>query len=462
MPVFEKRVRLPASAVDVFRWHAAPGAFARLTPPFDAVRVLRPLTALVDDAVAELEVSIGPASVRWLARHTEVRDGSDGGVAGFVDTMERGPFSTWRHEHRFEPVDGNSCDLVDRITWASLPGAGFVVPARLNRLFAYRHAVTHDDLALARDLGRPARRVIGITGASGLIGRELTGLLQALGHEVRAFVRVSAVAPLPGGQIAWNPATGALDAAACAGLDAVVHLAGENIAAGRMNDAKRARLHTQRVDQTRLLLRSLAALPSPPSVVVGANAVGYFGNRGDEALYDDSAPGDGSLADFCVDWQQAVLEPPTSSTPWRAVAARIGIVQSASGGALGKVLPLFQAGLGGPLGDGKSWTPAIGLDDMADVLARCIFDDRVVGAVNAVGPEPVRNSEYTRILGDVLHRPAILPVPRFGLKAVLGDFGDNVLDSARAYPRRLLQLGHRFRHNSVEHALRHLLGHVER
>ena len=459
MSVFEKRTPLPASAAAVFAWHAAKGAFARLTPPFDKARVVRDLPRLADGEYAVIEVGIGPAKVQWTARHTEVKDGRDGGVAGFVDTMEHGPFSSWRHEHIFEPVDEDNSILHDRITWESLPGAGLIVPARLERMFAFRHAVTLDDLLLRRDLKAPTPLVVGITGATGLIGTELTALLQVLGHEVRAFQRVKNSERATPGQIAWNPDNGDVDATAAAGLDAVVHLAGENIAAGRLTDAKKERLREQRINQTKKLFTSLAALKTPPKVVVGASAVGFYGDRGDEVLDEASAAGTDYLAGFCVDWQDAVLHTP-SQPPWRVVTTRIGIVQSPSGGALGTILPLFQAGLGGKLADGKSWTPAIGIDDMAGVILRAIFDDRLAGVVNAVGPEPIRNVDYTKVLGHVVNRPAILPVPRFALKLVLGEFADNVLASNRAYPRKLTAIGHRFRHLDVEHALRHLLGHV--
>ncbi|HEY1101515.1 MAG TPA: TIGR01777 family oxidoreductase [Myxococcota bacterium] len=461
MPVFERETPLPATAADVFAYHATTGAFSRLSPPFDTNRIVTPLPSLSEGAVAEFDVVIGPASVRWRAKHHGVRDGSDGGDAGFVDTMERGPFSSWRHEHIFRHVDDAHSVLVDRISWEALPGAGLVVPQRLERMFAYRHAVTRDDLQLRRDLGAPQPLVIGVTGASGLIGRELTALLRVLGHDVRAFHRLDPKHPgnkAPKGTIGWTPSTGEVDVDAASALDAVVHLAGENIGEGRLDDAKKKRLYEQRVEQTKKLLASLAKLPAPPKVVVGASAVGFYGDRGDEHLDEDSAPGEGFLPRFCVDWQNAVLSP----GPWRAVTTRIGLVLSPAGGALGKVLPLFKAGLGGPLGDGTSWMPTIGVDDVADVIARAVFDERVVGVVNACGPTPLRNSAYTKMLGHVLHRPAVLPVPRFALKVALGDFGDNVLDSARATSKRLVEVGHRFRHVDAEHAVRHLLGEHDR
>ena len=477
MPTFERVSDVDASATALFRYHAASGAFDRLTPPWDDVEVIEPLRRLADGEVAIFKVGVGPAKLRWVARHEHVRDGSTNGstdngstdgVAGFDDVMVSGPASSWRHEHRFEPqaasATGPRARLRDRITWSAPPGGGFVVRPMLERMFRFRHRRTKDDLALDAALralpGGERRRVVGVTGASGLIGRELCSLLRVLGHEVRPFVRVAEAAAATSsrqGTIAWHPESGAIDFVAAAGLDAVVHLAGESIADGRLDDEKQTRLRRQRVDQTRALWRSLAGLEQPPAVMVGAAAVGFYGERGAEVLHEQSPVGRGPLSDFCAAWEQAVLTAATSTT--RAVALRIGIVQSPRGGALGRVLPIFKAGLGGPLGDGRAFVPWIGVDDMADVILRAIIDERVSGVVNATAPVPVTQREYARTLGAALDRPAVVPVPRFALKAVLGaDLGAHVVESMRVVPRKLLDLGHRFRHATVDDAFAHLLG----
>jgi uncharacterized protein (TIGR01777 family) len=466
MPIFERVTEVEASAVDLFRYHAAADAFSRLTPPWDDVVIVRPLARLADGEVAEFRVGVGPLKTRWVARHEHVADGTDGGVAGFDDVMVRGPASSWRHEHRFEPLAGGRALLRDRITWSTAPGGGLVVAPMLERMFRFRHRRTSLDLALDRALmalpGGERRRVVGVSGASGLIGREVCSLLRVLGHEVRPLVRVAtaeAATSSKTGSIAWHPASGAIDAVAAGGLDAMVHLAGENIADGRLTAAKQARLRRQRVDDTVALWRSLAKLSAPPSVVVGAAAVGIFGDRGDEPLDEASGPGRGPLSAFCVDWESAILAATTMLPATRAVALRIGIVQSPRGGALGKVLPVFRAGLGGPLGNGRAFVPWIAVDDMADVIVRAIIDARVAGAVNAVAPTPVTQRDYARALGAALHRPAIVPVPRFALNAVLGaDLGEHVVESMRASPAKLLHLGHRFRHATIDDAFAHLLG----
>jgi uncharacterized protein (TIGR01777 family) len=465
MPVFERSVDLPASAAQVFAWHAAPSAFARLTPPWEHATVVQPLRRLADGERAVIEVGVAPSAlgrVRWVARHEQVRDGSDGGVAGFVDVAESGPFTSWRHEHRFTPVTTSgghaSCRMTDRIEWSGPLGGlgdvfgGSVVGDRLERMFRFRHDTTRLDLELLASLPASTPLKVGVTGASGLIGAELAALLGVAGHTVRRFVRREARAD---DELAWDPRTGAVDPRA-SGLDAVVHLAGENIAGSRLDDAMRARLREQRVGGTAKLLASLAALPQPPRVVVSASAIGFYGDRADDIVDEDSVVGDGFFARLCADWEQAALSP--TSSPWRAVVLRLGVVLSPRGGALARAVPAFLAGLGGPFGAGRAWMPLISVDDVGAIALRALVDDRLRGVVATVGPAPVRNLDFAKTLGRVLRRPAVLPVPRLGLKVVLGDIADHVLESARVEPRRLRDIGHTFRHADLEGALRHVLG----
>jgi uncharacterized protein (TIGR01777 family) len=466
MRVFERSIELPASAARVFGYHASPLAFARLTPPWEDTVVVEPLRRLENGARAVIEVGAGPARVRWVARHENVNDGSDGGVAGFVDVAERGPFSAWRHEHRIEPLPDDAsgaarCRLVDRITWTG-PAAGlgdvvgrFFVDDKLERMFRFRHDTMRDDLALVNALSSTRPLKVGVTGASGLIGAEVCALLSVAGHDVKRFVRRRASAD---DDLSWDPATGVVDERT-SGLDAVVHLAGENIAAGRLDDDKRARLRDQRVAGTARLLASLAALPQPPRVVVSAGAIGFYGERGDEVLNEQSPRGQGFLAELCAEWEWAALATSsTSLSPWRAVSLRFGVVLSPRGGALQKALPAFAAGVGGPFGDGRAWMPLLSVDDAAGIVLRALIDERLSGVVCAVGAQPARNREFAAALGRVLHRPAAFPVPRLALKAVLGDVADHVLESCRVEPQRLREVGHVFRHDTVEHALRHVLG----
>lgn len=450
MPVFERSVDVACSAEQLFAYHAAPTAFDRLSPPFEEAIVVEPLKRLENDARAVIDVGVfAGVRDRWVARHHDVVAGR-----GFVDVMEEGPFKAWRHEHIFAPLTSTTCRLTDRISYEGpVWNAGdFVVRAKLDRMFRHRHTTTMLDAPLLASTTKRLR--VGVTGARGLIGTEVRALLGVLGHEVVPFIRGQ------GEGIAWNTRTGEVSDNAN-GLDAVVHLAGENIAEGRLTEEKRARLKEGRITQTAKLLEALQKLQQPPAIVVAASAVGVYGDRGAEVLDEDSADAvgdaDNFLAELCRGWERAVVE---RDAPWRAVVLRIGIVQSPRGGALQKLLPPFLLGGGAVLGDGKGWTTPLAVDDMADIVHRAIVDDGLNGVVNAVPKTPVTQKTYAQTLAKVLSRPRLLSMPRAALKLALGEFGDRLLDSARVVPKRLEAAGHRWRHDDLESALRHVTGHA--
>lgn len=293
-----------------------------------------------------------------------------------------------------------------------------------------------------------------ISGASGLIGSALAPSLCADGHEVIRLVRA---APRPGAaEIHWDPATDSLDPSTLEGLDAVVHLAGENVAEGRWTRRKRARIRDSRVRGTSLLARMLAALAAPPKVLASASAVGYYGSRGDELLDEESPPGDGFLSGVCRDWEAAT--DPAAAAGVRVVHLRTGMVLSTAGGALAKMLPLFRCGLGGCLADGRQYVSWITLDDVAGAIRHVLLTDSLDGPVNLVAPEPVTNRELTRTLGRILRRPTLLPVPAFVLRAALGQMADGLLlSSTRVLPRRLLESGHAFGDPKCDPAVERLL-----
>lgn len=304
-----------------------------------------------------------------------------------------------------------------------------------------------------RDEGsvRHGRRVV-VTGASGLIGSALTSLLRAAGHSVTPLVRR---APAHG-EIGWDPDAGRIDAAALEGVDAVVHLAGESIADGRWTAARKRRILESRTQGTGLLAATLARLERPPAVLVSASAIGFYGDRGAERLDERSAPGHGFLPTVVQAWEAATG--PAEAAGIRVVHSRFGIVLSANGGALARMLPPFRAGLGGRLGSGDQYMSPVSLDDVAESLHHCIATSSIRGAVNVTCPEPVRNREFTRTLGAVLHRPALFVVPRVALHLAMGEMVDELLfASARVEPAALLASGYRFRHPTLELALRHVL-----
>lgn len=456
MTAAEFSTTLPVSAADAFAWHARPGALQRLLPPWQSVRVVSQQPApgaesiVADGGRVELSIPAGPLRRRWIARHQDCRPGES-----FTDVMEHGPLRQWIHQHRFTATT-DGCTLTDHIEYDLGFPAGLVAGAvrrDLVRMFAFRHARTRDDLR--RHAEYPAKPLtIAITGASGLVGTALGAFLTTGGHRVRTIGRAGA------GQqadIRWNPAVGTIDAAALAGVDAVIHLAGENVAQ-RWSAAAKQRIRDSRVQSTNLIARTLAALPTPPPVLVVASGIGAYGTHSDDAARDESAAfGDDFLAGVCRDWEAAA--DPARAIGVRVVHVRIGMVISAAGGALAKMLPAFRAGAGGPIGNGQQWQSWIHRDDLIDVLHRAVMDERVRGIVNAVAPQTLRQREFAATIGRVLRRPAFAPLPGFVVSLLFGEMGRSLLlAGTRTVPAFLTELGHRWRFTDLESALRFELG----
>jgi uncharacterized protein (TIGR01777 family) len=299
-----------------------------------------------------------------------------------------------------------------------------------------------------------------VTGATGLVGRRLLDALLARGSAVRALTRDlsrGAAALDPRALLVrWDglsPPPDALD-----GVDAVVHLAGEPIFAGRLNETRRRRIRESRVVSTEHLVSALATVPAErrPRTFVCASAVGYYGDRGDEVLEDGAASGGGFLAEVCRAWEQAAAG--AEAHGLRRVSLRIGIVLAREGGALPTMALPFRFGAGGRLGDGRQWFPWIHADDLVALILATLDDASYSGAVNGVAPEPVRNVDLTRALGRALHRPTLLPAPAFALRAALGDLADELLASRRAIPAAALTQGFTFRYSEVSAALTAELG----
>jgi uncharacterized protein (TIGR01777 family) len=286
-----------------------------------------------------------------------------------------------------------------------------------------------------------------------LIGAALTPFLAGQGHQVRKLRRQ----PTNGAETThWNPADGTFASGAFDGIDAVVHLAGESIASGRWTAARKARIRDSRVDGTRRLCEAMAALESPPTVLVSASALGYYGDRADEVL-DESAPlGTGFLPTVCQEWEDAAE--PARRRGIRVVHLRTGIVLSARGGALAQMLLPFKLGVGGVLGSGDQYMSWIALDDMLGITLKVLTDDGVHGPINAVAPHPVTNREFTKTLGKVLRRPTVFPVPAFAARLAFGEMADALLlSSTRVDPAVLRAARFEFTYPNLEDALRHVL-----
>ena len=440
-----------APIYEVFDWHTRPGAFTRLAPPWQPVRVVAEADSL-QSGRAELGL---PGGLRWVADH---QPDSYDPPRRFVDSIGTEGLASlpvrlavrWRHTHDFEELSGERTRVTDRVATP--------VPARaLRAMFRYRHRQLADDIGVHRHAAAQglAPATVAVTGSSGLVGSQLTAFLSTGGHRVIRLVRHAAT---KSDERQWNPDDP--DPGLLAGVDAVIHLAGASIA-GRFTEEHRAAIRDSRIGPTRRLAELIAKSADGPKVLISASAVGYYGyDRGDQTLTEDSERGDGFLADVVAEWENATA--PAEQAGVRVVRVRTGIVQSPRGGTLRLLRPLFAAGLGGRVGNGQQWLSWIGIDDLVDVYHRGLWDADLSGPVNAVAAEPVRNVDYTRTLAHVLRRPALLPVPPLGPRLLLGEQGARELACAsqRVLPARLQQADHRFRRPDLEQTLRHLLGHA--
>jgi len=428
---------------DVFDWHERPGAIMRLTPPWLPVRVVSEAGSL-RDGVAVMAL---PGGISWHARHS----GYDP-PHRFVDTLRAPLPLRWRHIHEFADVDGKATRVTDNLT-TNVPG--FL----LSRMFRYRHrqlAADLDAIERAADWSE-ATPTVAVTGSTGMIGTALTAFLTTAGMKVVRLVRHPTDDE---GYRHWNPDNP--DANLLNGIDVVVHLAGAPIN-GRFTPAHKRAIRDSRVEPTRRLARLAAATPDGPSTFVCASAIGYYGpDRGDTELTENSAPGSGFLAEVVTEWEAATR--PASEAGLRVVNVRTGLVQSPAGGMLRLLYPMFSAGLGGRLGDGRQWMSWIDIDDLTDIYHRAILDDRLSGPVNAVAPQAVRNTEYTMTLAETLRRPAIIPVPSLGPRVLLGSEGADEIAAANqlVLPAVLAKRSHTYRFETLQPSLTHLFGRSER
>jgi len=449
------RTDLPVDRMTAFAWHERPGAFERLTPPWEDVELVSREGGIRDGRVV-LRISRGPVKLTWKLRHEDFRPDEQ-----FVDVQEEGPFTHWRHIHRFEDAPGG-CVMDDEIEWQPPLGpAGElvgvpIVEKDLERMFRFRHTRLAQDLAMhARHADRPRLRVA-ISGASGLVGSALTHLLTTGGHTVVPMVRSESRARAGEG-ILFDIEGQRIDEEALRGVDAVVHLAGEPIQGLRWTEAKKRAILESRVKGTELISRTVAQLRGGPETLVMASAVGFYGDRGDAILDEGASRGRGFLADVVEAWEGAARRAEGSGI--RVAKIRLGVVLSPAGGALGTMLPAFRAGVAGRLGSGRQYMPWIDLDDVTGIFHHALMEPEVRGILNAASPNPVPNSTFTSIMGRVLNRPTILPVPSLAVRAAFGEMGrELLLKGQRVRPARTLDTGYSFRFEGLEDSLRHQLG----
>jgi len=404
-----------------------------------------------------LEMKAGPFPYKWIAEHTECEENRF-----FRDRQVRGPFSSWVHTHSFEPDGPDGSFFEDRIDY-SLPLypfgkliGGASVESQLGRIFRYRHATTVEDIALhlsGKNMKKPMK--ILMTGASGLLGSALIPFFTTGGHIVKTLVRRT---PFPEkGESFWDPVNKLVDSSVFDGVDAVIHLAGEQIGEGRWTDDKKRRIIESRTMGTALIAETISKLSSPPPVLICASAIGYYGNRGDKILTEDDPPGDDFISAVCSGWEKSAQAAVDSGI--RVAFMRIGIALSPAGGAISRLLLPFRAGLGGKIASGSQYMSWVGIDDVIGAFFHVLAENKIAGPVNVVSPNPATNLELTKTLGRVLSRPALFKVPAAAIKIAFGQMGREVLlSSTRVTPEKLLETGYRFRNPDLFGVLSHLLG----
>ncbi len=447
--------KFPVPVESLFAWHERPGAIQRLSPPWDPLEVIDRFGGIRDDAWTLLRMRIGPVPYLWQARHRWYEPNRF-----FQDVQERGPFRYWTHSHRFAADGPDQSWLMDQIEYA-LPGgrvanrlAGRWVNARLRAIFRFRHQRLFHDLELLKRYPRRPLRIV-IAGSSGLLGSSLVPFLTTAGHDVYRLVRRPARPHRH--EIEWDPARGRLAPAALEEADAVINLAGDNLAEGKWTPEKKQRVIKSRVDSTSLLAETINRLDRPPRVFVSASAIGYYGDRADEALAEDAGPAPSFVSQVCTTWEEAACR--LNREGVRSALLRIGVVLTPQGGALSAMLPAFRCGLGGRIGSGRQFISWIHIDDLVGALYHVLQTDTLSGPINLCAPEPVPQQRFAHGLAAVLGRPALLPLPAPVVTTVFGEKGKEILlAGARVVPAKLQESGYTFRFPVLEPALEHLLG----
>jgi len=451
---YRKSVTIQAPRDEVFAWHTRKGAFERLAPPWQPTTLIgttgQPPAA---GSTVELQVKVGPLWRPWNAIHETYIPGKR-----FTDRQVTGPFASWLHTHQFGAIDQQTTRLEDLVSY-ELPlgplgalGKGYV-QTQLERLFRYRHRVTTHDITRHQST-KLAPLQIAMTGSSGLVGSALTAFLRTGTHRVRQLVRQPTTDP---DAIGWTPDTQTWPAKAFDGAQAVIHLAGENIASRRWSYTHKQQIRNSRIDGTRRLCETLVALPTPPETLITASAIGFYGDRGSVLLDETSDRGEGFLPEVCHDWEQATE--PARKAGIRVVNLRLGIVLTPAGGALQQILIPFKLGMGGVLGSGKQFMSWVALDDVLGGVLHALADTRLEGPVNLVAPHPVTNREFTKVLGHLLGRPTLLPTPGPAMRLLFGEMADAMLLSGtRVHPTQLETSNFEFEFETLGPALEHVLG----
>lgn len=462
MTKYKHETIVNADIKSTFDWFEHEGSFRRLMPPWEVAEEVR-----ADDSleVGSQRVFRFPApgipflNMTWVAEHTGYDKPNY-----FADTMIKGPFWKWNHDHYLTEKNGITT-VVDDVTYSVPFGplgmlvdrilGGSLVTGRISSMFRARELRLQRDMKNHTKFANVKRKKILVVGSSGLIGTQLVAFLDTGNHEVWRMVRREANKDKK--EISWEPSKSIINAKELEGFDIVIHLGGVGIGDKRWSTKRKSAIRDSRVDSTKLLSKTLAELNSKPELFMMASAIGYYGNRGDEELDENSTMGDGFLTDICKEWEDSAT--PAKDAGIRTVHLRTGIVLSAVGGALGKMLFPAKMGAGGPIGGGKQWMSWISMDDQIYSMYHLMMNEKSSGEYNITAPNPVRQKEFAKTLGKVLRRPSFAPLPGFMMKLLFGEMGVKLtLDSQRVIPKNLQNSDYEFTHENLEDALADSLG----
>jgi uncharacterized protein (TIGR01777 family) len=452
--IFTHRSIYPCTAAELHAWHSRPGALERLLPPWDGTHVLAKSGGIEPGGQVHLKMHLGPLVFHYRGRHLENIPGKM-----FRDIQEKGPFAQWSHSHFFEDTQEGAL-LTDKVEYA-LPGHAFLpekiksfVVESLKRMFRYREAILREDMLLHKRCSHRPLRIL-VSGASGVLGRELLPLLTTGGHQIFTLVRRR---PEPSkNEIFWDPENNILCGDDLPEVDGVIHLAGEYIGLSRWSEDKKRRVLDSRVNGTALLARTLAAADRPPEVLLSASAVGYYGDCDDRIAQETDPPGRGFMSEVCSRWEQATE--PARPAGIRTVLLRLGVGLTPRGGALRRILAASPCGYIRRFGPGRQYISWISSDDMISAILHALTCPGLTGPLNIAAPEPVTNLQFMKTLARITGRPLLCPLPARLLQMIYGQMASEILlSSCRVATKKLADSGFSFRHPDLEKALRVTLG----
>ena len=422
---------------EIFKWRVSPFGFERLIPPWEKVQMVsKNGEKKAEGSQMILKVKIGPFWQKFALQRQEYGEGTS-----FSDVQLYGPFKYWKHTYRFYFINENVCEIEDIIEF--IPKISFFksrLIKRMKKALEWSHQTIKEDHEVLSKYPTPPLRFL-ISGSKGLVGSELSRFLRASGHEVIRLVRNSK--ETADDTIYWDPKTGDIQVEDFEGFDAVFHLAGKNLASGRWTKKFKEEIFLSRCRDSWLLSQVLLRLVRPPKTLICASAFGIYGDRQEETLTEESAPGSGFLAEICVKWESATLAIENRGT--RGIHPRFGLILSIKGGILKKLLPLFRLGLGAVLGTGRQSISWIDLKDVIYGLYHVLMTPQLEGPVNFTAPESVTNEIFSKKLANAVHRPLFFRLGKGLLHGTMGEMADEMLlQSIKAIPKKLDDSGYRF------------------